>query len=424
MPLLIQGGRVLDPEFMRDGPFDLLIESGKISALEKNIPARKNWTLYNAKNHWVFPGLIDAHVHLREPGGEESETILSGTTSAVKGGVTSVLAMANTHPPVDSPKKVKFVVQRSKKAPARVYPVGAITLGLEGKKIAPLKKMSQVGCIAFSDDGRCVMDKSLMGKALKIAKTLGTPLIEHCEEEGLSCGGVIHDGKISRKLKVGGIPIESESAIVERDIQLAKSFDAAIHFAHISCKDSVDLIRKAKKQKIKISAETCPHYFTLTDEAVLNYGSCAKMKPPLRTKKDRQAILEGLMDGTLDIIATDHAPHSDASKAIGLEKSPFGIIGLETSFALVYNELVLKGILSPLEALRKMTQLPAKIFNVAGGNLAVGSPADIVVFHPKKEWIFKRETILSKSHNSPFMDRKFKGQIVLTLVGGKFVYSL
>jgi len=421
--LLIQGGHLLDPKNERDGFFDLLIQNGKVSQVGKKIPIKKGWTVWDAKDHWVFPGLVDAHVHLREPGGEKAETILSGCKAAVKGGVTSLISMANTHPPIDSPEKVKFVVQRSKKAPARVYPIGAITLGLEGKNLTPFSSMVTAGCIAFSDDGRCVMDLELMREALKKAKTLNVPLIEHCEDETLSFGGVIHDGPLSKKLKVGGISAKSESNIVERDIELARITGARIHLAHISCKDSVDLIRKAKKKNISVSAETCPHYFTLTQEAVLNHGSRAKMKPPLRAKKDVEAIVEGLKDGTLDIIATDHAPHEDVSKGKGLKSSPFGIIGLETSFALVYNELVLKGILSPLEALRKMTETPAKIFNLPGGNLKVGSPADIVLFHPKKEWRYTRESGVSKSHNSPYLNRKFKGEIIMTLVAGKVVYK-
>ena len=421
-PALIIGGRVIDPKNRRDGFFDILVENGKISKVEKNIKPAPNWNLIPAKGLWLFPGLIDAHVHLREPGGETSETIESGTRAAVNGGVTSLLAMANTQPPIDSPQKVRFILKRAKeKASAKVYPVGAVTLGLEGKRIAPLEKMARAGARAFSDDGRCVMNSNILRLALERSKKLGIPIIEHSEDENLSAGGAINENHTSKKLNLRGIPQESESIMVARNIFLSKLTNAPLHCAHISSKDSVKLLAMAKKKKIPVTSETCPHYFTLTDKEVEKSGALAKMKPPLRTEEDVETIKEGLSNGTIQIIATDHAPHAAHLKRKPLSEAPFGIIGLETLFALVYNELILKSVLSPMEAIALMTAAPAKIFNLPGGNFSEGSPADIALFNPQEEWTARSKTFASKSKNSPFIGRKFKGKIVATLVDGRIV---
>lgn len=423
MNLLITGARVIDPANQRDGFFDVLVKSGKISKVEKKIKA-KNFPVVSARGCWVMPGLIDVHVHLREPGGEESETIESGSRAAAAGGVTSVFAMANTRPPIDSPQQVRLVVRRAKeKSLIRIYLVGAVTKGLEGKELTDMAEMVKAGCRAFSDDGRCLMDSRLLRRALEHTKNFEMPLIEHCEEENLSFGGVMNEGKLSVRLGLRGIPEESESIMVARNAYLAQLTGAHIHCAHISTRDAVDEIRRAKKKGLPLTAETCPHYFTLTEKAVHRYDTHAKMKPPLRSEDDVEAVKEALTDGTIDVIATDHAPHDPNSKAREFSQAPFGIIGLQTSFALAYNELVLKKVLKPIDAVRKMTENPAKIFHIPGGKLSPGSPADIAIFDPKKKWTLNEGMIESKSVNSPFIGRKFKGKIVKTIVGGKVVWE-
>ena len=420
--LLIQGGRVLDPSGGRDGVFDVLIRNGKIAAVEKNIHLKNGYTRVAAKGQWVMPGLIDAHVHLREPGGEESETIATGTQAAAAGGVTSVLAMANTKPPIDSPAQVRFVLRRAKEtAVVRVYPIGAVTKGLEGKELADIAGMARAGCVAVSDDGREVMDSRLYRRALEHAKGLGICLIDHCEDENLSLGGVMNESYLSIKLGLRGIPSEAESLMAARAVYVAQLTSARVHLAHVSTKDSVDVVRQAKKKGILISAETCPHYFTLTEEAVQRYNTHAKMKPPLRTREDLSAIREGLADGTIDTIASDHAPHESQSKEREFSQAPFGIIGLETIFALTVEELVRKKVLSTLQAVQKMTENPARNFALPGGRLSRGAPADVAVYDPDCAWTADR--FLSKSANSPFTGRKFKGKIVTTIVGGKIVYQ-
>ena len=421
MDLLISGGRVLDPANKRDGLFDVLVSGGAVAKVGKNLKAPGAQVL-DAKGKWVMPGLIDAHVHLREPGGEESETIATGTKAAAAGGVTSVLAMANTRSTIDTPDQVRFVVRRAEETAAvRVHPVGAVTKGLLGQELTDLEGMAEAGARAFSDDGRCVMNSGLLRRALERTKKLGMVLIEHCEDENLSAGGVMNESPVSKELGLRGIPAESEAIMVARDVYLARLTGAPIHCAHISTAESVEVLRWAKKRGIPVTAETCPHYLALTDSAVGRCGTHAKMKPPLRAKKDQEAILEGLADGTLDLIATDHAPHSAESKSRPLPEAPFGIIGLETSFALAYENLILKKVLKPLDAVSRMTIRPARIFKLPGGKLSPGAPADIAVFAPSREWVYERS--VSKSSNSPFIGRKFKGKIVETLVGGKIVHS-
>lgn len=424
MNLLITNGRIIDPSNRRDGLFDLLIQNGKISKISKKIHPQKNDLTVSAKGCWILPGLIDVHVHLREPGGEESETIETGSRAAAAGGVTSLLAMPNTQPPIDTPRQVQFVVKRAKEtAIVKIYPVGAITKGQEGKELADIHSMVKEGCVAISDDGHCVMNSQLLRWALDYCKSLGITLIEHCEDENRSRGGVMYEGALSIKLGLKGIPEESESNMIARDIFLAQLTGARLHCAHVSCADSVELIRRAKKKGIRVTAETCPHYFSLTENAVQRYNTLAKVKPPLRTEKDVEAIKKGLADGTIDIIASDHAPHASYNKEKEFSRAPFGMIGLETLFSLTYNELVLKKVLSVQEAVRKMTQTPAELFSLQGGNLSVGSAADVTIFNPKKIWIVSAKDFASKSSNSPFIGKKLKGKIVTTIVDGKIVFQ-
>jgi dihydroorotase len=424
MDLLISGGRLLDPANKRDGLFDLLVRGGKVARVAKKIPASPGTKVLDAKGKWVFPGLIDAHVHLREPGGEEAETIATGTKAAAAGGVTSVLAMANTRQTIDTPERVRFVVERARETAAvRVYPVGAVTKGLAGQEMTDLEGLAEAGAKAFSDDGKCVMNSGLLRRALEKSKALGIPLIEHCEDENLSVGGVMNESPLSRKLGLGGIPQESEAIIVARDAYLAQLTGASVHCAHISTEAAIKVLRWAKKEGIPFTAETCPHYLALDENAVPRCGTHAKMKPPLRRKKDQEAIFEALADGILDIIATDHAPHDPASKSKEFSQAPFGIIGLETSFALVYENLILKKVLKSLDAISRMTDRPAKIFKLPGGKLSVGASADIAIFDPAMEWTYQKENIISKSSNSPFVGRKFKGKMLATVVAGNMAYQ-
>lgn len=428
MKTLITGGRVLDPFSGRDGIFDLLIEDGRVKRIGKKI-SDPDAALFPAKNFWVMPGLVDAHVHLREPGGEPSETIASGARSAAAGGVTTLLAMANTQPPTDTPEKILWTLRRAQEtACVKVHPIGAVTRNLEGAELTDIEGMVRAGARALSDDGRCVMNSQLLRRALEASKKAGAVLIEHSEDENLSRGGVMNEGSAAQKLSttlnvnLGCIPSESESVMVARNIFLAQLARAPIHIAHISNSDSIDLVRWAKQRKISVTAETCPHYFTLTDDAVARHGTHAKMKPPLRTREDSEAVKRGLRDGTIDIIATDHAPHSAELKSRPLDQAPFGIIGMPTLFALIYNELVLKKILSPLKAVEKVTSAPAKIFKLDAGRLSPGAPADIAVFDPSKKWTPAAEDFHSKSANSPFIGRAFKGRIAATFVDGRRVF--
>lgn len=422
--ILIQGGRLIDPANRRDGIFDLLISKNKIAKIAKKIPPPKNAKIISAKNCWVLPGLIDAHVHLREPGNEDAETIESGTSAAAAGGVTSLLVMANTQPPVDSVAQLRLLTRRIKeKALISVYPVGAITKNLQGQELTDISAMSREGCVAFSDDGHCLMDSLLLRRALEYCKTSATPVIEHCEDENLSRGGMMHEGALSHKLGLKGIPSQSESVIVARNVQLAELTNSPLHCAHISTEASVNLVREAKRKKIPVSAETCPHYFSLTEDSVERYNTSAKVKPPLRTKRDVAAIQRGLADGTIDLIASDHAPHTQLQKEKEFSQAPFGIIGLETLFSLVYTELIATKILSPREAVRKVTVNPAKIFHLPAGSVSLGATADIALFDPRILWKVTPSDFFSKSSNSPFIGKKLKGKILMTILKGKIVYS-
>lgn len=422
MNLLIRGGRLLDPASGRDAALDLEIVSGKVRRIGRALK-NANARVIEARGLWVMPGLVDVHVHLREPGGERSETIETGTRAAAAGGVTSLLAMANTKPVTDDPDKVRFVVERATQtACVKVYPVGAVTKNLDGRELTDIAGMVQAGARAVSDDGRCIMDSALLRRALELCKAQKIVLIEHCEDENLSRAGILHEGPAARKLGLRGIPTESETVMVARNIYLSQLTGAPLHCAHVSTKDAVELIRLAKKKGIHVSAETCPHYFTLTDRDVEKHGALAKMKPPLRTAEDQKAVREGLRDGTIDMIATDHAPHDAESKSRGLSEAPFGILGMATMFALAYNELILKKILSPLEAVRRMSLAPARVFNLPAGKLAPGADADVAIFDPRADWTVRAEDFHSKSSNSPFIGRKLKGRMACTLVQGREVY--
>ncbi|MBI4051006.1 MAG: dihydroorotase [Elusimicrobia bacterium] len=423
--LLIKGGRVLDPSQNLDRIADALIEGNQIKALGSNLASRMKLDgiqAWDAKGLWVMPGVIDLHVHLREPGREMDETVATGTRAAAKGGVTSLCCMPNTEPPIDSPRMVQFILNKSKEQGAvHVFSAGCVTKGQKGEELAEMGLMAEAGAVAFTDDGKPVMNTQIMRRALEYSKSLGFPVMDHCEDAHLSQNGVMHEGLVSSRLGVCGIPAEAETLMAQRDIQLAEMTGGRLHLAHVSCAGTVETIRQAKRLGVRVTAETCPHYFALTDESLVDFNSNFKMNPPLRTQKDLKAIQEGLRDGTVDAIATDHAPHAPFRKSAGLESAPFGVIGLETLLPLTMTVLVSEKILTPLEAVRCLSTNPAKILGLKmKGGLRVGMDADVTLVDPTtvREVTDQFE---SKSKNSPFIGWKLKGFAVGTIVSGRVV---
>lgn len=427
--LLVKNGRVLDPisDIDIDGVKDLLISNGRIAKIGTDLKARgaSDLELIDATGLLVVPGLIDMHVHLREPGREDEETIESGSLSALKGGFTSIACMPNTKPVIDSPKLVKYIIDQAIAYNlANVLPIGSITVGQKGEKLAPILKLIAMGAVAISDDGKAVKNAELMRQALALSAGHHFPVIEHCEDEDLSQGGAINKGQVAEQLRVSAQPSLAEEVIVARDIILAEATGGHIHIAHVSSARSVELIRWAKKRKVKVTAEVTPHHFTLTEDAVLKFGTNAKMNPPLRTKADVEAVIEGLKDDTIDAIVSDHAPHTAEEKAQSLNEAPFGIIGLETTLALTLTQLVNKGHLSLSRAISKLSHAPAKILNldsnrVNRGRLCEGAIADITIIDLEKEVEVNSDTFCSKSRNTPFFGRKLKGWPVCTIVKGE-----
>ena len=421
MKYLIKNGRAIDPANGIDGEFDILVSGGKIEKIAARLNEKCDKTI-DAKGRIIVPGLVDMHTHLREPGREDKETIASGTRSAVRGGFTTVACMPNTQPAIDDPKIVKLVKDIVKKdALCNVEIVGAITLSRLGKKLADLAGMKSSGAVAVSDDGSSVEDKGIMQDALKDCKANDMLLIDHCEDPRLSDLGMINKGFVSTKMGLKGIPAAAEYEMVKRDIELAEKCGARIHIAHVSCGESVEIIRKAKKRGVKVTAETAPHYFTLTDECCATYDTNTKMNPPLRTKKDVEAIKAGLADGTIDAIATDHAPHTDSEKDVEFDFAPFGIIGLETALGLAAMELVGKKVLSWSGLVEKMSVNPARILGIAHGGLKEGSVADIAIIDPDEEYAYDKSSIESRSKNSPFIGWRLKGRATDVFVRGELV---
>lgn len=437
MKILIKNGHIIDPSQEIDGIGDILIEGGKIIEIRmqdagyhiqaKGLKEKREsrggdhelkTKIIDAKNLIVIPGLIDMHVHLREPGFEHKETIKTGTKAATKGGFTTVCCMPNTFPVNDNASVTEFIIRKaSQEGYCWVYPIGAITKGQRGNELAEIGTMKNEGCIAFSDDGRPVMNSLLMRRALEYSKAFNVPIISHCEDLTLSEGGVINEGIMSTTLGLKGIPAEAEQIMVFRDISLAKLTGGKLHIAHVSTEGSVTLIREAKKEGISISAETCPHYFSLTDQAVKDYDTNSKVNPPLRTKRDIEAIKEGLNDGTIDVIATDHAPHHIDEKLKEFDAAPFGISGLETALGLSLK-LVEEGVLSLSQLISKMTINPAKILNLQKGTLKQGADADITIIDINKEFIVRSEDFISKGKNTPFEGWLLKGCPVVTISKG------
>ncbi len=423
MTILIKDGHVIDPGRW-NGPADVLIENGTIAAVSPGLSAPNTATLVQAKGQLVLPGFIDLHVHFREPGFEYKETVQTGTASAVAGGFTSVCCMPNTNPVNDNQSITELILDRAKNAGnAHVFPIGAITKGSEGKELAEIGDLRRAGCVAISDDGRPVMNSLVMRRAMEYARAFDIPVVDHCEDLYLSEGGCMNEGLVSTELGLPGIPAAAEDVMVARNISLAELTGARLHLAHISTAGSVRLVREAKSRGLHVTAEACPHHFTLTEEVARGYNTHAKMNPPLRTWQDVQAIKEGLRDGTIDVIATDHAPHAAQEKQLEFTEAPFGIVGLETALPLTFG-LVDEGVLSLEAAVTKLTSQPAKAFGLSKGTLAVGADADVVLVDPQAQWEIDPSRFRSRSRNTPFAGWKVKGQVTTTIVNGRLVFEL
>ncbi len=418
--ILIRGGRVLDPSRGFDETADVLIVDGRIARVERGIPASAE--VLDASGKVVVPGLIDIHVHLREPGQAHKETIQTGCRSAAAGGFTSVVCMPNTAPPLDSPELLQGVLDSGRRADARVYPVACITVGQKGEALADLPALRRAGAVAFSDDGFPVGSEDLMRRALEQSARLGCPIAPHEEVKALTAGGHMHDGEVSRALGIPGMPAEGEAGMIERDLRLLEQVGGRLHVLHVSVARAVDLIRDAKRRGLPVTAEACPHHFVLTDEAVRAHGTLAKMSPPLRSAADVEAVMAGLVDGTLDAIATDHAPHAADEKALPFDRAPFGIVGLETALGLTLTHLVTPGILSLSGAISRLTCIPARIMGIPGGTLQAGDVADVAVIDPDLAWTVEPGQFQSKSRNTPFAGWPLRGKAVATLLGGRITY--
>jgi dihydroorotase len=426
MKLLLKGGRVIDPGIGKDGEFDVLVEDGRIVKINRSIAPDGAEVLELGKGWIVAPGLIDIHVHLREPGQEHKETIASGAAAAVAGGFSGIACMPNTDPVNDHAGITQFIIKKATDANlARVYPIGAVSIGSRGEQLAELGEQKSAGCVAFSDDGRPVATALLMRRALEYAGMLGVPIVDHCEDPSLKGDGVAHEGFHASALGLRGIPGLAESLMVERDVSLAELTGAHVHICHMSARQSLRAVRAGKDRGVRVTCEVAPHHFTLTDEALdgpIKYDTNLKMNPPLREPADRDAMLEGIADGTVDAIATDHAPHHADEKMVEFDRAPFGITGLETAVPLVFDRLVHAGRISVKRAIELLSTNPARVLNLPGGSLAEGAPADIVVIDPDRRVTIDASRHVSKSKNTPFNGWELRGAVAYTLVGGRIVH--
>ncbi len=419
MKVLIKKGRIIDPSQNLDFIGDLLIEDGKILGVEKNIEIKEKVETIEAKNLWVLPGLVDIHVHLREPGEEWKEDIETGTKSALYGGVLRVACMPNTKPPNDSPEVTGYILEKaSQKAYVKVYPICCITKKQEGKEITEFGRLKKAGAVGVSDDGKWVQDSEVMKRALLYAKNFDLAVISHCEDKTLSKGGQINEGYFSAKLGLKGIPTSAETIAVIRDLILAKETKKSVHLAHLSTKEVIPFLKWAKEEGVPFTAETCPHYFTLTEKEVENYNTYAKVNPPLRTEKDVEAIKLALKEGLIEVIASDHAPHSSLEKEIEFEHASPGMIGLQTLLPLSLN-LIKEGYLTPLSLFEKLIVNPSKVLGITPPSFKKGSLAEVVIFDPEEEYIFSEKIIQSKSKNTPFLNKKLKGRVKKVILKDK-----
>jgi dihydroorotase len=413
---------VIDPGRF-NGMADVLIDEGRVVAVGSHLTVPAGAVKINATRRLVLPGFVDLHVHFREPGFEYKESIQSGAAAAVAGGFTSVCCMPNTNPVNDNQAITELMLDRARAAGlANVFPIGAITKGSEGKELAEIGDLRRAGCVAISDDGKPVMNSLVMRRAMEYALAFDVPVVDHCEDLHLAEGGCMNEGAISTELGLPGMPAAAEDVMVARNVALAELTGARLHLAHISTEGSVRMVREAKSRGLKVTAEACPHHFTITEETVRGYNTYAKMNPPLRTWKDVQAIKEGLRDGTIDVIATDHAPHATQEKQLGFTEAPFGIVGLETALPLTLA-LVEEGVLSLESAVDKLSAAPAKAFRLAKGTLAVGADADVAIVDQQEQWEVDPTKFRSKSRNTPFAGWKVKGRVTTTIVGGRVVFE-
>lgn len=422
MSILIKNGHVIDPATKTDGLMDVRIEEDRIAEVAKEIREEADEVI-DAEGCYVLPGFIDLHVHLRDPGQEYKETVETGARAAARGGFTTVLAMPNTKPVVDNGDVVRYVHNKAKTiGVTNVLQVGAITRGQHGEELADIEDMVDAGIPAISEDGKTVMNAQLYREAMTLAVKYDIPVLAHCEDKNLAGSGVMNQDEKADELGMEGITNSVEDVIVARDILMAKETGARLHLCHCSTRDSVAMVAAAKAEGLPVSAEVCPHHFTLTSADIPGDDANYKMNPPLRGEEDRQALLQGLKDGVIDVIATDHAPHSREEKCLSMKKAPFGIVGLETAAALAYTELVDKGILTVMELAEKMSYNPAQVIGLDRGSLAVGKKADLVLFDPRKEYTIDAGEFASKGKNTPFHGKKVKGQVMATIFEGKLVY--
>ncbi len=420
MKILIKNGHITDPANNVDKIADLLIENGKIAEIKENISQSYDEVI-DAEGMYVAPGFIDPHVHLRDPGLTHKEDIITGTNAAAAGGFTGVACMPNTKPVIDNEETIKYILDKAKDAKAKVYPIASITKGMKGEEMNDFEALYKAGAVAFSDDGRPVENAAMQQKAMEAAESLNLPIISHCEDLKIINGGIINKGEVSQQLGIKGMDRTSEDSITAREIAIAEGTNTSIHIAHVSTWGSVGIIRDAKARGVKVTCETAPHYMIFTDKELLKENANFRMSPPLRTEKDRQAVIKGIADGTFDMIATDHAPHSPEEKA-DFRKAPNGIIGLETSFAAAYTALVKGKVISVNRLVELMSTNPAKMLKIKGGSLSVGENADIVIFKDEK-WTFTEKEIHSKSKNSPFLGMIFDGKVKYTILNGKITYN-
>ncbi len=423
-PLMLRGGRVVDPSQGVDEVADVLLVEGGVKAVGTGLGVPDDARVVECAGCVVMPGLIDVHVHLREPGGEHKETIFTGAHAAARGGFTAVCAMPNTDPCVDDPASVGFVLAAGQRAgAARVYPLGCISVGQRGERLTEVGEMVEAGAVAITDDGRPIMDSGLMRLALEYARIFDIPVADHPEDLGLSRHGVMNEGLVATRLGLRGKPNASEDAHILRDLLVAELTGGHIHIQHVSTRMGVDVIRRAKERGVRVTAEATPHHLLLTDEAVEGYRTDAKMNPPLRGAEDVEAVRAGLRDGTLDVLATDHAPHHYDEKEQAFDDAPNGIVGLETSLGLVHTHLVREGLIDLPTMVERMSVAPARAFGLPGGTLRAGSVSDVTVMNPETRWTVEAERFRSKGRNTPFEGWDLVGRAVLTVVGGRIVWE-